>query len=291
VLVNPCCCGEVGCSFTVTGIVNACRAERVPGATVEARDGTATGTLLGTTTTDSGGNYTLSASGATAGHDVAIVVSYPTRLDDAVFILFWTSAATDFGSWDCDAAVTLDPIAMPAAEGYHCSLAACFLPLPDTLSASVGGGSATLTYDAGIDIWWGVATTSKDIETGMINSAAGCCTGCCGTWDTGGSLNVTLAFDGVTLYETWSYQSNADDSALTCPQFGYVQQTADSGPTPTFGFVDSLCTAEFVPTTQTVEASATPACPPGFSWSGTVDSLGFADGREPPLVGSGSVTE
>lgn len=289
-----CCCGEVsGCSFTVTGFVTACRAEVVPGATVEARDGTATGTLLGTATAGAGGGYTLSASGATAGHDVAIVAKYPLggRLDDASVVLFWTSGAFDFGSWDCGATVTPDALNLTAAAGYHCSLAACFLPLTDTLSASLGGGSATLTYDNAFGVWWGVATTTKDIETGIIDSTDGCCTGCCGTWEMGGTLNVTLAFDGVTLFETWSYQPNADDSSLTCPQFGYIQQTADFGPTPTFGTVDPGCEHEFILTTPTVQATATPACPPGFSWSGTMASLGFSDGREPPLVGSGSVTE
>lgn len=284
------CPGTGGCAFTVAGSVNGCRALALAGATVEAHDATAGGTLLGSGTTNSGGNYSFVVSGAIVGHDVVIVAKFTPRMAQSTAALFWELGAPDFGSWDCGASVEMDPIHLSPAAGYHCSQANCALPLKDTLSGTVGGSSATLTYNPATSRWWGSTTKTKDIETGLIVSAAGCCTGCCGTWNMGGSLNVTIWFDGATLWETWSYQGHVDDSGA-CPQFGYCQQTAAESPTPTFGFVDPVCAAEWGPITQTASAAATPACPPGFFWSGTIADLGFTDGRNPPLAGGSTVTE
>lgn len=152
-------CGcSPGCSATITGNVKGCNSLNAQGITVEAHDSTSGGTLLGSTTTNSSGNYTLNITGATAGNSVVVVFAH-TRFTTATTTLTHTSGSTSSTTWKCGGTSTGVNKTLSPAAGYHC-YAVCAFPIADTLNfTDTYFGAGTLTWVVGT-IWQGTLSHS-----------------------------------------------------------------------------------------------------------------------------------
>lgn len=133
-----------------------------PGVTIEAHDATAGGTLLGTTTTDGSGYYTLSSlAGAISGNAIVLVA-----LVDAIRFNALTQTLTHGGpsstQWTCGGASTGVNMSATPATGYVCLICgSCYLPVSTTLYLTDSVvGTITLTYNTGTTRWEGSTTYS-----------------------------------------------------------------------------------------------------------------------------------
>lgn len=281
---GACGCPAAGCAVTVTGHVTGCSALNLPGATVEAHDTTAGGTLLGSTTTDSGGNYSLTVSGATAPHNLVIVIKDPPRFADATVTLTYATSG-DPGTWKCGATSAGVDAALSAAAAYVCYGSLCALPIKRILQGSAGH-AFTLTYNPASDRWWGT-TTYTVIKLVSVTTAAPCD---CNTTVT--PINVTYEFPlspGAGTPDIGEYWGRAE--AGLCDAY-YLDSTPGPNPTVILPTYDPSCVAHAFGAME-IRASDTNSliCPPAFSWSGTVTSPGTGGSTEPPYVGLVTLTE
>lgn len=144
---------------TVAGNVTGCNSLPLPGVTVEAHDATAGGTLLGTATTDSAGNYSLVASGAISGNHIVLLFTRSRFVNDSSTLNYTTGPGAIAGTWTCGATCSGNGKAMTVASGYHCLLPTCATPAKDTLSfVDPANGTATVTWTPGAFDWEGSLT-------------------------------------------------------------------------------------------------------------------------------------
>lgn len=218
-----------GCALTIGGRLIGCNTFRLQSITVEAHDSTAGGTLLGTATTNSSGDYTINVTGATAGNSIVFVPAVGARFTSPNRTLTWTATGTPGATqWSCGAFTAMGPITYAAATGYHCSLD-CAIPLPDTLHLTDSlYGSCVLTWTAGD--WVGSLGASF-----------------------GGSTNppclTTCAADSVTIGYIWNGGFSGGSRGVTatagiggdCP--GHAPGPA--GAIPTGGTSSSSCPFAF----------------------------------------------
>jgi hypothetical protein len=229
--IVPCCCGPGPCAPpTLQGQnVKGC-SQNLAGCTVEAHDGTATGTLLASTTTNASGNWSLLVTGAISGHDIVLVFKKTPRHVAQTRTLTWSASSFGGSQWRCGATSTNvgAGVNLAPAPGYRC--VACADPAPETLHiTSSFFGSTTLNYDVASARW---------IGTYPARSVGFC--GC-----TAATQAVPVSFDagGLTgVRETWDCCSGS-----YCPYVAGCQH----GP--------------FI---KLINGSIT-SCPTTFSWSGS----------------------
>lgn len=146
-----CCCGGGGgcTSPTINGNVKGCSSRNAEGVTVEAHDSTSGGTLLGSTTTDSSGNYSLSGlTGATSGNNIVLVYAYGSRFNAATTTLTYTSGTPSSSQWSCGVTTSGVGKTLSVASGYRCcGLTGCAIPIPNTLYVTTSYGSWTCTWN------------------------------------------------------------------------------------------------------------------------------------------------
>lgn len=196
---------------TILGNVQGCNGLTQAGITVEAHDSTAGGTLLGTTTTNAGGNYTLALTSATAGNDIVIVPAPVGRFDPSNNITLTYTPGFPFGNkWGCGWFTFGINFTLTAASGYTC-IGGCFYPVKNTLTLtdSVYGGATIVNSGSG----W-VGSTSATFG----GSAAPPC-------------NNTCIGIGTTIFYEWDGGSLASDFFVGC----YINAIGCPGP-----FVNTL---------------------------------------------------
>lgn len=232
------CGGGGGCaSPTIHGKVTGCGGLNIQGATVTAHDATAGGASLGSTTTNSTGDYTLSGlSGQVSGHAIVVVISH-ARITAANRTLSYAATVGFNTQWGCGQTTATDTTgATTPAAGYHCT-GQCGLPIKDTLTLtdSVYGG-ATLTYNATFDVWTG----SAGATFGGTGPPCGTCAG-----------------SAVTIFYTL-------DAALMQLQVTVTAGGAPDCPWTGPGAVGAL------------PVGLTGTCPPSFSESGTIPDTSWS---------------
>jgi hypothetical protein len=223
------------CSPTFTGTVSCCG--RLPGATVTAHDATAGGTVLGSTTTDSVGAFTLAGlTGQTIGNNIVIVITPPSaRINGANITLTYSAGGSSSILWTCGGTSSLGGITLTPATGFKCSATpGCPIPTTTVLNGSFGGllGAGTLTYNPAHFQWEG----SKNVGPFA----------CSGNNDT-----FNVSWTGTVLTIAWL------GAAIDC--------CPGTGP-----FYATACSYIF-------NSGATVSCPPAYSVSFTVaaDSFGI----------------
>jgi len=147
--IGGCACVEEECTTTLTGTLTGCNALDLQGATVEAYDQTDAGDLLGTTTTDANGDWTLADIPAIPGND--IVVKYvTTRFDDVGVTLEYTTGDPGDTGWTCGGVTDLgtQALAGSVAAGYQC-ITDCAWPIATSLHITYTGPTLTHTVAGG----------------------------------------------------------------------------------------------------------------------------------------------
>ena len=167
-----CCCG--GCTTTISGNLTGCNNMNLPGATVAAHASTAGGTLLGTTTTDASGNFSLVSISATSGGAIVLVLSHPSnRFVVQNITLTYISGTPNSSQWSCSKTTAVGTKALLPATGFYC-ITCDVVPLPPTVYFSDtmwGINSLALTYDVANNRW---TSTLSYSYPGCVNPGASC---------------------------------------------------------------------------------------------------------------------
>jgi hypothetical protein len=193
-MVVPCCCG--GCTTTINGKIIGCNSLGLPSVSVEAHDATAGGTLLATTTTDSGGNYTFAGITGVSGNAIVIVPVSLVRFTAVNRTLTWTSGATPTSSqWGCGKTTPAVNTVQTVATGYFC-FSGCAYPVAATLH--------------GTDTWFGSFTLVNTgsgwlLSPGISYSYPGCF-GC-------PAKTVTVTFSSIEWHWKATFAGCPDDTA------------------------------------------------------------------------------
>jgi hypothetical protein len=154
------------CAVAITGHVTGCGGLSLAGCTVEAHDGTTGGTLLGTTTTDASGNYSLTGLDGTVGNAIVVVFKKSPRFTQATTTLAYHATDGTSTTWSCGKTSSGVNKALTAASGYQC-LSACADPVSETLYLTDSMyGATTIAWTGG---GWG---GGKTVAFG--GSGAGC---------------------------------------------------------------------------------------------------------------------
>jgi hypothetical protein len=219
---------QCGCaSPTLDGHTLGCNSSVLPGVAVEAHDSTAGGALLGTTTSDAAGNFTLSGlSGAVPGNSIVLIYSR-SRFVSVNRTLTYTAATPAATEWGCAKTTTLnaETMAVDAGGGYVCC-GNVALDGTAPLTLTYAGSAVTLNYTAFQRIcftpragFFGTATLAARVPDG--NTPCHC---------TGGSVTVGFLFECSSnlLWISW-------ENVCACDEAGG----------PSVGF---LCAADFVAT-------------------------------------------
>jgi hypothetical protein len=256
---------SAGCSATITGNVKGCNSLNAPGVTVEAHDSTSGGTLLGTATTDSSGNYSISATGATAGNAIVVVWSH-TRLTTATTTLTHTTGSTSSTTWKCGGTSSSVNKTLSPATDYHC-IAGCALPIWKDLPYTDANGAGTLNWDGAK---W-IASSSK--SQANVATSVGASPGCAVT-----TATVALNYDIVLT-----------PAGLLYNQVKFVCQTvicyATNGVT-----IPGGCSGFSSGTSTSSLLSATIACPESFSATSTSSANMTTSLPGTPNPGAGLIT-
>jgi hypothetical protein len=277
---QPGCCGCGGgacASPTFTGSVTACFSLSAAGVTIEAHDATSGGTLLGSTTTDSSGNYTLTGlTGQIVGNAIVLVFKFGARFTTTTTSLAYTAGTPSTGQWSCGASTSTGSRTMgSAASGYHC-YPGCAIPLPDTLSYTDANGTVTMTYSAGS---WKACSTKTSMTT-VVTSVPASCAPTTGTASVPYYITLSDTSTGQLEHDWCQYTYFGGTNTYTSDGTGNNASCSTS--TGMNCPVRSGCTA-----TSTGIATVTPTkvCPPSLSLSGTI-----GDGASSPNPGNGSFT-
>jgi hypothetical protein len=195
-----CGCGPTCASPTFTGTITGCNSLVVPGITVEAHDATAGGTLLGSTTTNSSGVYTLSGlTGQVSGHTIVIVVvGGANGFANVNQNRTYTAGAPNAFQWSCGATTPSSTIAIGSslAAGFTCpptySVPAtqCAYPWPNVLHGTHSRFGAFTATRSGIT-WSGTATYSYP--------GCGGPSPCACPAQSGKTVTITLTVSGASL--------------------------------------------------------------------------------------------
>jgi hypothetical protein len=271
--------GECGCtcaSPTITGTVTGCGSLAVNGLTVEARDSTSTGTLLGSTTTNSSGAYTLSGlTGHVSGNAIVLVFKFGSRFTTTTTTLSYTTGTPTSTQWSCGASTAAGTKAMgTAASGYHC-YPGCAIPLADTLSYTDVNGTVSMTYSAGA---WRACSTKTSMSTVVTSVAVSCAPSVSTTsvpyyielLDTTGVLGHAWC-QYTYLGGTNTYASDGTGNSASCSTSTGMNCPVRSG-----------CSAT---SAGTATVTPTKVCPPSLSLTGTI-----GDGAASPNPGNGTFT-
>jgi len=170
---------QCGCTTTFTGLVRGCSTLALAGLTVEAHDSTAGGTLLGSTTTDAGGNFSLTV-GATAGNAVVLVFTHP-RFTTQTRTLAWHASTHDATHWTCGQASSVGTVDMVADSANYVCITGCAVPLPKTLHV-------THSFFGAFTLTWALASQWK----ATLNYAYPGCKGCAAD-----TIAVGINYDGA----------------------------------------------------------------------------------------------
>lgn len=201
-------CGCGACTATISGNTKGCNTLNVAGITVEARDSTSGGTLLGSATTDSSGNFSIAVTGATAGNAIVVVWTH-SRFSTATTTLAHTAGTPGSTTWKCSGTSSGVNKSLTPATGYHClSGSGCAYPFADTLYASHNYlGSFTLTW-VSTDKWSGSGSYAYPGCSDPVECIAAPCAG--------GSVGL----DVVLWYVLGALQGYYDmdvDATTLCP--------------------------------------------------------------------------
>lgn len=201
-----------------------CNSLPLGGATIEAHDSTAGGTLLGSTTTASDGTFTLTGlSGQTAGNAI-VLVRKKTRFNDSNVTLSYTAGTPTGAQWSCGATTNGLGTTLTIATGYHC-VVCCADPLPETLYQSLsrlGVTAEEMTYDA-VNNWWSSAPYSY--------AYPGCAGGACACAAATISLTIRFGDFGTGVCQVRIYHklnaSGCPDSTGTEDHMTFGYATGD----------------------------------------------------------------
>jgi hypothetical protein len=256
-----CGCTPTCASPTIGGTVTGCNSLAVAGLTVEAHDATVGGTLMGSTTTNSSGVFSLSGlSPVTSGNAIVIRIVGANGFTDRTISLAYTTGTASASLWGCGKTSALGTLVMTSniaathicLSGYTTPTPLCAYPWPRTLNGTHSFfGAFTLNYVAGT-VWGG----------SLSYAYPGCTVG--GTTCVGATVAVNFQFQAsasvlvcqVRWNTTASFCPTAvgtargDDhtmTSLTCPPSLSV-----SGSTSVNGPVAQLMTCSATAPTRTI---------------------------------------
>ena len=191
-----CSCNTSGCLTSINGHVTGCHNANVPSVTVTLHDSTAGGTVLASTTTNSGGLYTFTNISATSGNNIVVVISLSGgRFLSVNVTLTWTSGSPGSSQWGCGKTTAVNafsPQTLSPASGYVCDNGGCANPISKTLHLTDSVyGACVLSWTAATT-WIGTATVSFSGSGPPCHTCAG------------GSVDVSYEWDGAATISAFT---------------------------------------------------------------------------------------